>query len=133
MPVPRNHSLQLSHEDATTSIAEHASTLPKSFAQGEQSLWRAVITQALMDAASQSQKLEAQKHKRDALLWLSEQGEDFTQICDLAGMDAAYVFDKAAMAIAERYSWKQSHGMGWRTIKLRKEDVFTTHDYAEAL
>src|SRR5690242_3645195 len=59
--------------------------------RGEMSVWRAVITQALMDAGSNSHKSEARTHKRMALAWLLEESEDFTTVCEYAGLEPCYV------------------------------------------
>ncbi len=88
---------------------------PHSFADREPSLWRAVITQALMDAASNSQKSEAIKWKAEAMQWLSGQSEEFLLVCEYAGLDPDYVRENAARAIARGCIWRLPAGMGWRT------------------
>ena len=57
---------------------------------GERAMWRAVILQALLDAVSKSGKEEANRSRRDARRWLSS-GEDFDEICLLAGFQPSYV------------------------------------------
>lgn len=88
---------------------------PTSFARGEQALWAAVITQALMDAASASGKPEARRKKLSALDWLSLIDEDFTTVCDMAGLDPDYVHTKARHAVHHGCQWRLSPGQGWRT------------------
>lgn len=74
---------------------------------GEQALWRAVITQALMDAGSQSTKREARFHRAQATAWLSRRNPDFVMVCTLAGLDVDYVHGKASKAIREGCLWRQ--------------------------
>lgn len=95
-----------------TSDSYHDS--PKSFARGEQALWTAVITQALMDAASQSAKRDARKDKTRARDWLATPTDDFQDVCDLAGLDPSYVSTRAERAIASGCQWRLPAGQGWR-------------------
>lgn len=85
-----------------------------SFCDHEPSLWKAVITQALMDAASNSNKSEAGKAKRDALTWLLSDSPDFEYVCDNAGLDPDYVRSKAREALARQCRWRLPAGEGWR-------------------
>lgn len=73
----------------------------------EQALWKAVITQALMDAGSNSRKVEAMQEKEAAIRWLLGASEDFTAVCLHAGMDPGYVRRKAMEAIARGCSWRK--------------------------
>lgn len=75
---------------------------------GERSMWRAVITQALMDASSNSKKPENLKARREARNWLRGNNEDFLYICELADMDPQYVRRKARLALARNCVWRQS-------------------------
>lgn len=59
--------------------------------RGERALWRAVIVQALMDAACTSAKTEAKHAREEALHWLTSMSADFRLVCDRAGLDAHYV------------------------------------------
>ena len=86
-----------------------------SFADHEPSLWRAVITQALMDAASRSAKSEARRAREDALNWLLGQGRDFEDVCENADLDPDYVRCKAREALARGFEWRLPAGKGWRT------------------
>lgn len=87
---------------------------PVNFADHEPGLWKAVITQALMDAASNSQKAEAKRSKREALEWLNGKSSDFEIVCDHAGLDPAYVRAQIAGALARNCSWRLPAGQGWR-------------------
>lgn len=86
-----------------------------SFADHEQSIWRAVITQALMDAASQSRKSEARRSRNDALNWLLSDTRDFEAVCDNAGFDPSYIRRRAKEALARGCEWRLPSGQGWRT------------------
>lgn len=85
-----------------------------SFSDHEPSLWKAVITQALMDAASNSNKSEACKAKRDAISWLLSDSSDFEYVCDNAGLDPDYVRTKVRQALSRQCRWRLPAGEGWR-------------------
>lgn len=85
------------------------------FADHEPSLWRAVITQALMDAASNSRKSEAKRTRSDAMAWLLSDSSDFEAVCDNAGLDPDYVRTRARAALARGCIWRLPAGQGWRT------------------
>ena len=87
---------------------------PTSFADHESSLWRAVIPQALMDAATASRKPEARRIKADAVRWLLTPSEDFDTVCDHAGLDPDYVRSRAIAALERQYVWRLPAGQGWR-------------------
>lgn len=74
---------------------------------GEQALWRAVITQALMDAGSKSVKREAKLHRAQAIAWFSKRNPDFQLVCALAGLEVDYVFEKAHKAIRQDCKWRK--------------------------
>jgi hypothetical protein len=97
--VAQNH-----HQRTTGSFADH-----------EPGLWRAVITQALMDAASQSRKTEARRTREDALRWLLSDSPDFEAVCDNAGFDPSYVRRRAREAMLRNFEWRLPNGKGWRT------------------
>lgn len=85
-----------------------------SFADHEPGLWRAVITQALMDAATGSNKAEARRIRADAISWLLSPSDDFDAVCDNAGLDPDYVRSKAAAAVERNCTWRLPAGQGWR-------------------
>ncbi len=87
---------------------------PLSFSDHEPSLWKAVITQALMDAASRSAKSEAARHKREALSWLLDASSDFETVCDNAGLDPDYVRCRVREALGRDCRWRLPAGLGWR-------------------
>lgn len=100
-----------------------------SFADHEPGLWRAVITQALMDAATQSRKSQAKRARSDALHWLLSDDSDFETVCDNAGLDPGYVRNRARQALARGCAWRLPVGHGWRTIarQTEKPAVERTH------
>ena len=100
---------------SATTNSNHHRTLG-SFADHEPGLWRAVITQALMDAASQSKKSEAKRSRRDALEWLLSNSRDFEAVCDNAGFDPSYVRRRAKEALLRGCEWRLPSGQGWRTL-----------------
>ena len=85
-----------------------------SFSDHEPGLWRAVITQALMDAATASRKAEARRIRADAISWLLSPSDDFDAVCDNAGLDPDYVRSRAAEAVERNCIWRLPAGQGWR-------------------
>lgn len=73
------------------------------------SMWRAVITQALMDAASKSKKRENLKAKREAKEWLLGESDDFLSVCCLADMNPSYVKKKIKLALARGCTWRNDN------------------------
>ncbi len=96
-------------------------------ADHEPGLWRAVITQALMDAASRSRKSEARRTREDALNWLLSDTSDFEAVCDNAGFDPGYIRRRAREALARGCEWRLPSGQGWRTRKRAQEAAMTSH------
>ncbi len=74
--------------------------------RAEQALWRAVITQALMDAASKSKKMEAKYEKSQALCWLTGFSEDFKTVCELANLAPDYVRRSSIAALERDCKWR---------------------------
>jgi len=74
--------------------------------EGECALWKAVITQALMDAGSNSFKTEAIQEKRRAIQWLLSGDDDFITVCLHANLDPEYVREKARIAIKRGCVWR---------------------------
>lgn len=99
----------------TTHTHYHQETNPYWFADHEPGLWRAVITQALMDAASQSRKSEAKRSRSAAMDWLLSNDSDFEYVCDNAGLDPDYVRTRARRALEQGFNWRLPNGEGWRT------------------
>jgi hypothetical protein len=74
---------------------------------GERALWRAVITQALIDAGSESKKPEMKFERAQAISWLSGLSPDFSATCLMAGFDPLYIRQKAREAIARGCAWRK--------------------------
>ncbi len=111
-----------------TPSRHHEPALRHSFADHEPGLWRAVITQALMDAASNSKKSDAKRTRNDALAWLLGNTEDFEIVCDNAGLDPDYVRTQARAALHRGFVWRLPAGKGWRTqARLKQQSSHTTH------
>lgn len=94
--------------------------------RAETALWRAVITQALMDAGSESRKPEAAQEKRQAIRWLLGNSEDFTTVCLNADLDPAYVRNKAVAAIERGCVWRQ--GMAEKRLGKAAKSLPTTYE-----
>lgn len=75
--------------------------------KAEKALWAAVITQALMDAGSESRKPEARHEKAKAIRWLLGNSEDFITVCQNADLDPQYVRGKAKAAIERGCVWRR--------------------------
>lgn len=71
-----------------------------------QALWRSVITQALIDAASNSKKRIDKLNRARAIEWLKGDSEDFIEVCTLANMNAAYVRQRAQQAMKRGCKWR---------------------------
>lgn len=101
LPSPR----YTSQYELSSHIADH-----------EPGLWRAVITQALMDATCKSRKSEAKRMRADALDWLLHNSMDFVAVCDNAGFDPSYVRTRAKQALERGCQWRLPVGQGWRSL-----------------
>ncbi len=73
----------------------------------EKSLWRAVITQALMDAASRSQKKSKIAHKMQALQWLLLEDEFFTEVCHYADFEPSVLKVIIEDVLKNGCKWRQ--------------------------
>lgn len=65
----------------------------------ETSLWRAVVTQAMMDALSRSAKRLDRLERARAASWLSGTSRDFHMVCGLAEYSATRVRARAQAAL----------------------------------
>lgn len=66
--------------------------------QGEVSMWRAVILQAVLDAKSKSRRKKFVEAKEEALKWIFEENDGFREVCLLADFDPDQVRDKIKKA-----------------------------------
>lgn len=60
-----------------------------------ESLWKAVILQAVIDATSNYKRKEYQLEKDKAKSWLLNLNESFISVCLMAGCDPRYVQARA--------------------------------------
>lgn len=92
---------------------------PYNHVRGENSLWIAVITQAMMDALSKSRNPETQYHRHESIRWLTGNSKDFIMVCHFADMDPDYVRRKAKKAIIAPTPWRAEAGKGKRYLERR--------------
>jgi hypothetical protein len=85
-----------------------------------QSLWRSVITQALIDAASNSKKKIDKLNRVRAIQWLQGESEDFLEVCVLANMDPDYVKRKTQEALKRGCKWRNDLRLS-RPIRLTED------------
>jgi hypothetical protein len=91
---------------------------------GEVALWRAVITQSLQDAGSNSKKPEMRKAKAEAIAWLAGTCEDFEEVCENAHLGTDYVRKKSKEAIARGCVWREVNPNSFtKNRKQKKQDV----------
>jgi hypothetical protein len=93
---------------------------PYNTAKGEQALWCAVITQAMIDATSNQRKPEAIHQKMDATRWLTGNSPDFIEVCERAGLPPDYVRKRAKKALTNPGAWRTDAGQSARYTE-RKE------------
>lgn len=91
--------------------------------RGEVALWRAVIVQALMDAASASGKQEMQQSKQEAIRWLLRGGEDFSIVCEMAEMNPERVREQAVRALENGCVWRNDPRLVARALKKQKKTL----------
>ncbi len=84
--------------------------------RGEESLWKAVITQALMDAGSNSTKREARVDRARAISWLSGRSQDFLTVCSLAGLEPYYVIERVGKALERGCKWRENKILGGKIL-----------------
>ena len=72
-------------------------------------LWKAVITQALMDAGNNAKDRFAKAARRKALLWLTTRSDDFLYVCEMADLEPEYVEAKVKYALSRGCKWREDH------------------------
>jgi hypothetical protein len=87
---------------------------PFNSARSEQALWRAVITQAMVDATSQNSRRETLFQKMEAIQWLVGGCDDFLEVCQRAELHPDYVRIRAKKALANPGFWRTEAGMSER-------------------
>ncbi len=88
--------------------------------KGENSLWAAVITQAMMDALSRCKKSDSQYNRSEAMRWLTGNSKDFIDVCLLAGLNPDYVRQKAKKSLISPSPWRAEAGKGKRYAERKK-------------
>ena len=61
----------------------------------EVALWKAVITQALVDLGSVSHKKMAKIHRIRSIMWFNLTNKNFLTVCSFASLNPYYVYQKA--------------------------------------
>ena len=74
--------------------------------RGEMAKWQAVITQALMDAASGSAKPETVHVRSEARRWLLGHSRDFITVCLNAGLEPDTLRMQAMRALERGCKWR---------------------------
>ncbi len=91
--------------------------------KGEEKLWRAVITQTLMDAGSNSTKYEMRLIKAQAVSWLFGISQDFKNVCLLANLSPEYVRERAKEAIQNGCIWRAHNPNSYRKPTKNKKSL----------
>lgn len=105
-------------------MEKYGTEIPDIAIRGEQALWRAVITQALMDTSTQSKKMKLKYEKSQALCWLTTHSEDFRTVCENAGLDPFYVREQSIDALERNCRWRASP-------QQQKTDISKTRELEE--
>lgn len=99
--------------------------------QHEQAMWRAVIVQALMDAASTSAKAEPDVWRREARVWLRGNTSDFYTVCYHAGLEPDFVREMAATALENGCNWRALPGQGPMKFDPRRQKAKTPRSFTQ--
>lgn len=83
---------------------------PYNFAHEEESLWKAVITQAVIDACNRNTDLESMQDKRKAIRWLTIPNIDFIHVCLNAGLEPSHIRKLAKKALLHPTLWRDAPG-----------------------
>lgn len=70
-------------------------------------VWRATITQAVIDATSQSNKTADIVERNVVLSWLSLKSSGFLTVCSLADLNPEFVLERVKLAIKHPEKWKK--------------------------
>lgn len=70
-------------------------------------VWRAVITQAIIDITSGSRKTADIVERNLTESWFSKQCPDFMTVCTLADLDPSYVLERVKIARQYPKKWKK--------------------------
>ncbi len=67
-----------------------------------ESLWKAVILQAIIDATTNYKRKEYQLEKQKAISWLLKWNDDFITVCSMANCDPRYVRARAQAVLDKK-------------------------------
>jgi hypothetical protein len=107
--------------------------------EAERKLWKAVVLQALLDAAGQSRGINMRwpnwKHKAiegQSLRWFlsAEEEEDFLNVCDMAGIDSR-VIKKFAKRLARGEAEAKLLVVHFRDSFYRKRNLYIEEELNE--
>ena len=75
------------------------------------SLWKAVITQALIDPSSNSKKKFSRKNKLEAIRWLTSKDEEvgLKKVCQLADINYKNISCKIKNALLKGCKWRNDN------------------------
>lgn len=102
-----------STEEIRMTVANNTPQLDNLWQGGEReippevALWRAVIMQQLVDAKSNSKQPYLKRRKKDALLWLKGNSQDFHDVCMMANYHPENIRKKARCALANNCHWRK--------------------------
>lgn len=71
------------------------------------SVWRATITQAVIDATSKSSKTADIVERNAVLSWFSLNSSGFLTVCALADLNPEFVLERIKLAIKHPEKWKK--------------------------
>lgn len=87
----------------------------------EVALWRAVITQQLVDAGSNSKIRYAKYRKAQAIAWLAGTSQSFLEVCALADLDPDYVRKRSRLALKRNCIWRKYNPNSYKGHKRNKK------------
>jgi len=112
-----------------SSFIKSTNTYISDWTSPERRLFIAVISQAVHDAFSNHvPKLE----KQQAQSWLMSNNRDFKNICEHAGRNAQYIFEKIRKKILEANGWNVNLSMRTTPPRIRKRKHLTGNAYYAA-
>ncbi len=67
----------------------------------EKRLWQAVLLQAIIDAKTNSGRIRNKRVKYKAIDWLTNNNEDFLNVCEMAGLITPYQLKNGMKKVLE--------------------------------
>lgn len=98
-------------------LTEYWQDGPFNIAQDEESLWKAVIMQALVDATTCQTQDDSARSRLEAMRWLTNNNPDFLDVCLRACLDPNQVRVMAKKAIANPGVWRITAGKSLRYLE----------------